>query len=999
MSVDSKLTRARLENVSRAKDKIRRLTWLMAIGAVAVLALISFATMDYWLMLPLRLRYTAFAILAAVTGLGVWGLRQLFQRPTSLKEAALDTESQRNEKDCVVSTAAEYASGKVQAVNDYEPELAAALQTKAAERLQQAHPPYQRRLWRPLSVLGTALAAAAIFVAVTPGAWTALKRIALPWMRAQYTEVEVKPGNIEVRVGRSVEISSAFFGRPPRYPRLQWQAGDNPSWQIASLKKSRDGAFVHPIENVTVPVKYRVSGGDAVSPEFQVTPYLPPEVKYLSVGLNYPEYTKLKPLTQTSPDITILRGSTATIHLRGNVSLSRACVRFSDTNAPRVELRRGENELWTASLKIERDTEYFIELFDRKGRKGEDDTPHRIIATADNLPKVEILEPGQDLRADATNRISVKVSAADDYGVSEIRLVLHKLNSAEQAVICQTESAKNGEWIAIGEIDLATLGLKRYDVVAYHAEARDNNTLDGPGIGRSPLYFIEITDKQSSPAPLLPPVPGEQINLVVVQKQIVADTAALDSSSSTTNYAELALRQTSAMELGRLYLTNMAGALPEAVAEMKSAIASMERAMAPLNKHDRVAALPPEEAALAHLYRVLALLPDVKLLAVTPKPQLPQEKKPQTAVALREIKKPAPEQPQTDPEIEAALEEAKELSRVQAELNQTGQKLALAQSRGENNVPNQSEKQNPATQANGQVEGKGKGEGDGQGQGEGEGKGPGEGKGEGQEGKSLPEKQGTEQQFAKAVATNSLNFRQSLAQTPKSGSTNGAVQQTAESKTTNSPENTSKQAQLAKNPLMANGAKQTTQLTQAQNAGGEGTKPGKGRGKGKGKAKAAGAKGKGKGQGSKPADGSGQPSTQQSEEPPEMAAEDQPENEPQTLEELAQEQEELGAEAKAFGEMLQRLAGKGTRVGHNLALSANKAAEHMEGAAAALKQGNASGAGRRGAMSSVELGHLVTELERVLGKRPDLADVASEEAPKEYEAFISEYFKKLSYEK
>ena len=50
-------------------------------------------------------------------------------------------------------------------------------------------------------------------------------------------------------------------------------------------------------------------------------------------------------------------------------------------------------------------------------------------------------------------------------------------------------------------------------------------------------------------------------------------------------------------------------------------------------------------------------------------------------------------------------------------------------------------------------------------------------------------------------------------------------------------------------------------------------------------------------------------------------------------------------------------------------------------------------------MSSAELEHVVTELERLLGPRPDLTDVASEEAPKEYEAFIAEYFRKLSYEK
>jgi hypothetical protein len=121
--------------------------------------------------------------------------------------------------------------------------------------------------------------------------------------------------------------------------------------------------------------------------------------------------------------------------------------------------------------------------------------------------------------------------------------------------------------------------------------------------------------------------------------------------------------------------------------------------------------------------------------------------------------------------------------------------------------------------------------------------------------------------------------------------------------------------------------------------------------------------------------------------------------EPDTPEELAQKQEELSEETKALGKMLKRLAGQGTRVGHNLARSANKAAEHMEGAARALKQGNASGAGRRGTMGSAELDQIVAELERLVGQRPDRTDVASEEAPKEYETFISEYFRKLSYEK
>src|SRR5262249_2716212 len=154
----------------------------------------------------------------------------------------------------------------------------------------------------------------------------------------------------------------------------------------------------------------------------------------------------------------------------------------------------------------------------------------------------------------------------------------------DQTMVCQTESIKNGEWIATAEIDLATLELKRYDVVAYHAEAGDKNTLDGPGIGRVPTYFIEITDKEFAPSPPPQPVPGEQVNLLVVQKQILADTVALYLPSAATNYLDLALRQTNAVELGRLYLQTMATAPPAAITEMASAIASMEQAIVSLSQ-------------------------------------------------------------------------------------------------------------------------------------------------------------------------------------------------------------------------------------------------------------------------------------------------------------------------------------------------------------------------------------------------------------------------------
>ncbi len=84
---------------------------------------------------------------------------------------------------------------------------------------------------------------------------------------------------------------------------------------------------------------------------------------------------------------------------------------------------------------------------------------------------------------------------------------------------------RDGEITATAELDLSALGLKEYELVAYHAEATDNNTLDGPGVGESPVYFVEITNEEGKPC--LSQGQGQRVNLLVIQKQIIADSTAL----------------------------------------------------------------------------------------------------------------------------------------------------------------------------------------------------------------------------------------------------------------------------------------------------------------------------------------------------------------------------------------------------------------------------------------------------------------------------------------
>ena len=105
----------------------------------------------------------------------------------------------------------------------------------------------------------------------------------------------------------------------------------------------------------------------------------------------------------------------------------------------------------------------------------------------------------------------------------------------------------------------------------------------------------------------------------------------------------------------------------------------------------------------------------------------------------------------------------------------------------------------------------------------------------------------------------------------------------------------------------------------------------------------------------------------------------------------------MSKEAAALANLLQRLAGKDKRLGHNLGAGAGRASAKMAAAGQAMKQGRADAAGEHGFQGELALKGVIDQLERVIKNQPDASDIAHEDAPKEYETLISEYLKKLSH--
>jgi len=254
-------------------------------------------------VLPALWRGLGFLVLVVLVCGSTVGWVRLRRRPTHLKEAALDFEARRPEAGCVVSTAAEYLSGERQITYEYEPELVAALEQQAVKHLNLTYVSYARKMLSPAGLLAGAGLALLLFALLAPSAATALKRTVAPWSKAAYTRVEVQPGNVEIPIGKDLAITNAFTGRLPQNPALHWRDAVHPAWQAVALKPVTNGIYFHLFTNLQHSTTYQVTGGDAVSPAYQVTVYVPPSIQELRLRVQYPDYTRVPPFDAPSPEV------------------------------------------------------------------------------------------------------------------------------------------------------------------------------------------------------------------------------------------------------------------------------------------------------------------------------------------------------------------------------------------------------------------------------------------------------------------------------------------------------------------------------------------------------------------------------------------------------------------------------------------------------------------------------------------------------------------------
>jgi hypothetical protein len=224
-----------------------------------------------------------------------------------------------------------------------------------------------------------------------------------------------------------------------------------------------------------------------------------PIVADLRLELRYPAYTGLAPrvVEGTSGQVLALPGTELGIEARALVPIGdepTLLVEEDGAGPARALAVEAKRDTLTARLVAKRPGSYRFVLGPRRRRVREPEA-HRIELEPDRAPRVELYAPAEALEVAAARRIELGYSVDDDFGLGELALVWRVGDAPgpgdeQRRVVRKAPSGRAAsgklEW------DLGELDLKPGARVAYHLEAKDNDDVSGPNIGRSRTFYLSI---------------------------------------------------------------------------------------------------------------------------------------------------------------------------------------------------------------------------------------------------------------------------------------------------------------------------------------------------------------------------------------------------------------------------------------------------------------------------------------------------------------------------
>lgn len=221
-----------------------------------------------------------------------------------------------------------------------------------------------------------------------------------------------------------------------------------------------------------------------------------PLVGDLDAHLTFPAYSRRAPLPlpSSSGDVRGLPGTKVELRARVLVPAKQVELVIEDATKPdepkTIPVTLEKDQL-SVQLTIEASTRYRFAVRSPSGLRQIETTARTIEAEPDQAPQVQLMAPAETLDVTNLRRVELAYVLEDDFGLTTAELVWDagKDKGKKPIVLDATTNSR-----AQGKLlwDIAELTVPSGGEVRYWIEAKDNDTVGGPNIGRSREMRLKV---------------------------------------------------------------------------------------------------------------------------------------------------------------------------------------------------------------------------------------------------------------------------------------------------------------------------------------------------------------------------------------------------------------------------------------------------------------------------------------------------------------------------
>ncbi|MFO1492733.1 MAG: hypothetical protein U1F87_17895 [Kiritimatiellia bacterium] len=364
-------------------------------------------------------------------------------------------------------------------------------------------------------LLGAAALLMAVLFALWPqAAWTALRRVLMPWDdpgNAFTLQLEVTPGDQIMPEGASLGIQARLKGEDGAMAMLVCEFADGrttrermPSRPAAT--NAADGTtFALELPDLRRSFTYHVLAGRARSKPYQVQVEPLPDLKDLRAVITPPVYSGLAVSTNTwaVEPLAALTGSRVRLEATLNKPVKRASPPDAPRHAPEAERLAGApgGAEWTFEGEPELRGEWTFHLTDGFGFTNAP-ISRLFRAIPDLAPRISILEPRlAELEMRPTDLLHIEYAIEEDFGLAGLLLKVNRGHDNRE--ISQPQPGRDpasGLFRGDLSLNLPDIEAKPGQTLRVRIQATDNLPagLKGPHVVSSQELVIKITDSSGS---------------------------------------------------------------------------------------------------------------------------------------------------------------------------------------------------------------------------------------------------------------------------------------------------------------------------------------------------------------------------------------------------------------------------------------------------------------------------------------------------------------------